>query len=368
MTTRNLGSLVVKLALELSQYKTDWRDAEASTAQGAAKVDQASRGAAQAADALKDALKRQTGAFGEAAAGAGELASGTGALTGVSTAAAAGVTAVAAAVVAVGVAAVQGYKEQKQLNDALLLTGNYAGLVSGELDRMALSVAASIGGTVGSSREVLAGLVATGRFTVESLEAVSQAVLQVARYSGQSEQQVLQHFAGMADGVAKWAAKANESYHFLDLATYNYITRLEEQGEKQQAARVASEALSRHLGSDLSQNLGLIERAWHAIERAASGAWAAMKDIGKPTSNSQKLQELDAYIARAQSGLMGRSAGGQEQLRMLQQQADQLRALVDAERTEAQAKSDQAQANEKAIKVQERWNKQLETAPPSRSA
>jgi len=353
VTTRNLGNLVVRLALELAQYKAEWKDAEQATRDGVAKVDQHTQNAAKASDLLKGKLREQTGAYGDAAASATEYARTTalsmGATTALATAAAAGTAAIAG----MAYAAYQGAQEHRKLNDELLLTGNYAGLVSGQLDKMAMSVASSIGGSVGSAREVLAGLAATGRFTVDSLQEVGSAVQLVARFSGQTNAQVLKDFAGMADGVAKWAAKHNEAYHFLDIDTYRYIKRLEEQGEKQDAMRATSEALSKHLGGDLRTNLGYIERAWLAIGNAASGAWAAMKSVGKPEGTQEIFAKSSEYLRRAASTYRP------EDPRFQALQANNFGLFRQTER-EQRAAGDRtaiAQATEKAIAADTEWDK-----------
>ncbi|MGE4241727.1 phage tail length tape measure family protein [Ramlibacter sp.] len=357
---RSIGSLVVRLALELQEYKEQWRQAEQATREGVGKVETQAAGAARASDSLTDAARKQTGALGEAKDKATALADALGTSVPRLAAVAAGAAAGAAAIGALAVAAYQGNQEQKQLNDTLLLTGNYAGLMSGQLDKMAMTLAASIGGNVGSAREVLAGLVATGRFTVDSLESVGEAVQLVARYSGQTNTQVLKDFAGMADGVSKWAAKHNEAYHFLNIETLRYIKQLDEQGEKQAAMRVTSEALSKHLGGDLVQNLGLLESAWNKITSGASAAWAAMKGVGKTEGLDARIDAYNRAIEGMQSGLAGRSSGGQEQIRQLEAQRDALLALQAVERVEARVRTEVADATINAGKADDEWAKGME--------
>jgi phage-related minor tail protein len=354
MSTRSLGNLVVRLALELAQYKAGWQEAEAATKDGAAKVDQANQAAAKGADTLKEALKRQAGAYGEAAGGAMDLAGAAQAATGASAAAVVGVGAVVGVVAALGYAAYQGAKEQQALNNSLLLTGNYAGLVSGQLDQMALSVAGSIGGTVGNAREVLAGLVGTGRFTVESLGSVGEAVQLVAQYSGQTNAQVLKDFAGMADGVAKWAAKSNEAYHFLTIEQYRHIKALEEQGRVQEAMAATADTLADHLKGNLTQNLGVLERAWLGVTAAASKAWAAMKDIGKDQGIDAQIAAAAQRLENAKRGLAARSASGQDAIAA---QETELRTLMRRKEildSNAQAQSANAQATERGIAADKR--------------
>lgn len=374
--TRSLGRLVVQLAAEIAQYRQDWDQAVNTTQDGAARVERATKGMDSASGALRETLVRQAGAFGTTAGAAAEYAGAAAAATGAVTGLTVAGGALVAALGAVAVAAYQGNEEQKALNNTLLLTGNYAGMVAGQLDQMAIRTAASIGGTVGAAREVLGGLVATGRFTVESLGEVAAAVQLVARFSGQTNEQVLKDFAGMADGVAKWAAKHNEAYHFLDLATYRYIQQLEEQGRQQEAMRVASEALSRHLGGDLTQNLGILEQGWHKVKVAASAAWDAMKDLGREDSLQERLDGASRSVEAARRRYDQARAGGaamlgggtafelsnspRQELQEALQQQGVLQSDLVQERRLAAARGEQAQATQKAIEADEKWGKLLE--------
>lgn len=269
--------------------------------------------------------------------------------------------AVALVLAGVGAAALTGAREQRQLNDALVLTGNFAGIATGRLDTMASSLAGAINGSVGASRDVLASLTATGQFTVTSLTEVASAVQLVARFSGETNSTVQGHFKGMANGVAQWAAKANESYHFLDLATYRYIQQLEEQGNKQEAMRVTSVALSNHLGNDMTRNLGVLERAWNAVGRAVSSAIASMKELGKSNSTADGIAQTEEQLRMARSGLGARSASGQTRIAGLE---DQLAAQREVARLEARglvAQTERAQAVERGIVAIKDWGKLVES-------
>jgi phage-related minor tail protein len=203
-----------------------------------------------------------------------------------------GLGAAAVAMGGLGYAMVEGAKQEKALNDSLLLTGNYAGLTAGQLDMMASSLARGIGGSASSSREVLASLTATGKFTTASLKEAGEATQLVARFSGQTNEQVVKQFASMADGAAAWAAKTNASYHFLTFAQYKHIEQLEKQGRLQDAMRESSEALSAHIGGKLTTNLGTLEKAWKGVGNWASDAWSKMLGVGKIETTEQKISSV----------------------------------------------------------------------------
>lgn len=201
-----------------------------------------------------------------------------------------------AGVGALAYAASLGAEEQRKLNDTLILTGNYAGLVAGQLDTMASSLARNVNGSVTGSREVLASLTATGKFTTMSLQEVGAAAQLVARFTGQTNEQVIGQFASMGDGVANWAAKANSSYHFLSIETFRYIKQLEEQGRMQEAMLVTSQALSNHLGGDLTNNLGTLQKAWKGVSDWAKDAWQSMMNIGKTETTQEKIDTITARL------------------------------------------------------------------------
>lgn len=104
--------------------------------------------------------------------------------------------------------------------------------------------------------------------------------------------------------------KLNDQYHFLTLATYNQIKALQDEGNQQEAARVASESYSATLiqrSNDIKENLGLLESAWVSLGRGAKSSWDAMLNVGREQTLEDKLKTLNESIAEAQKG---QSEGG----------------------------------------------------------
>lgn len=237
-------------------------------------------------------------------------------------------------------------QETERQANAMLLTGNYAGLVAGELNQMASETARGINGAVGGVRETMEGLVASGRVTRHSLEETARAVELVAQFSGRSRADVVKDFADMAGGVADWAAKHNESYHFITFEQYKYIESLEKAGSKQEAMRVTSEALSQHLGGDLTRNLGTLQRAWQGVRNWASQAWDAMLNIGREDTAQDRIAKLTAQL----DALQNRKTSGrytedqrQELIATLQAQLETAQESARLERRAATTASQRAQ-------------------------
>lgn len=194
---------------------------------------------------------------------------------------------------------IKGQNEAAAFNRSLVLTGNAAGLVAGDLEGASSRVAAAVGTTVGGARETLQALVSTGRITNSVLEPAARAIELIAGMTGRTRQAVASDFAGMTDDVVAWAKKANEQYNFLDLALLRNIKRLQEQGRGSDAARLALEELSTHLGGNLTNNLGTVERAWNDVATAMSRVKDAALSIGRDEGIDGAVASAEARLASA---------------------------------------------------------------------
>ncbi|HCI6822665.1 TPA: phage tail length tape measure family protein [Klebsiella variicola subsp. variicola] len=214
-------------------------------------------------------------------------------------------------VAAAGIAAVSAMNDQDEFNRSIQKTGNYAGVTSGELEQMAQQ-GGQLRGNYSQVRDILNGLVSSGRFTGETLTSVAQAATLMAELSGQSADEVVSSFLKMNDGVTSWAANTTQQYHFLDLETYQRIQSLEDQGRKEEAIEVASQAFKKASEERLrtmEQQLNRAARAWNNVKIAASGAWESFKDkaggalgLDAPADElADKIKELQAKIAAAGS-------------------------------------------------------------------
>lgn len=366
LETSNGLKLTSDAASQLGKELDALNGKSTTAAQGQKAVADASKTAGSAAaEAAKNVaqLGRDVaqGDFAGAARQVGELALSGQVLTGSMVGVAGLVGAVAIGLGTLAYAAYEGAEEQRKLNDTLILTGNYAGLVAGQLDAMASSLARNVNSSVSDSRAQLAGLTATGKFTVMSLEEVAAAAQLVARFTGQSTDQVTRQFANMGDGVADWAAKTNSSYHFLSIETFRYIKQLEEQGRVQDAMRVTSEALSRHLGGDLSNNLGTLQKAWKGVSDWAKDAWSAMMGLGKTETTQEKIDSITARLnALATRKTTGRVTGDQraQMIAAMEGERSMLESDLRQERQLAARRSETAQLTQLQIdKEQEKKRK-----------
>ncbi|WP_456301851.1 phage tail length tape measure family protein [Raoultella terrigena] len=215
-------------------------------------------------------------------------------------------TLTAAAVGVLGLAYYKGSQEQDEFYKSLTMTGNLVGKTSGQLADMAARVSVTANSTTGAAASALNQLVSSGKVASDSLERVTTAVVKISDATGIATEKLVGDFNDIAADPVAAITKLNDQYHFLTLATYNQIKALQDEGNQQDAARVASEAYSSSLiqrSADIKNNLGVLESAWNAIAGAAKSAWDSMLDVGREVSIEQKIQDASTELDRAQRSL-----------------------------------------------------------------
>lgn len=198
------------------------------------------------------------------------------------------VTAVAAGVGALSYAMVKGAQDVHDFNNAMTMTGKFAGITYSQFEMLSRSLQSDFGGSIGSTKEILQTLVASGQFTAASLESVAAAVKKVSSLSGEDAQEVAKNLISSLDGTASSAARLNKQYHFLTFEQYRQIAVLQEQGKTQEAIILTSDLLTKSLSKQEVQ-LGWLEKAWKGLKEGASEAWEWMKSIGREETPVERM-------------------------------------------------------------------------------
>lgn len=262
----------------------------------------------------------------------------------------------------------QGHAETVKLNNDLKLTGNYAGVTADSVDSLARSLAAMPDGKLSQSREIMESLVASGRFTSDEMLLVGKNVQALEKLTGGSVDEIVKDFAKMPEGVAKWAEEHNRWMHFVSAAQYDYIRTLEDQGRKEEAQRVVSQALYDHLGKEAPKQLGYLETAWRGLKIAVSETWDAMKGLGRGGTDGDALEKQYRLMADLQSrrdriAMFGRDTGPIDaEIAKGREELARLNAKITADSDAAAKKSREARINEAGVDADKRIrNIRLET-------
>lgn len=273
-----------------------------------------------------------------------------------------GLVGVAAVIAVVGYAAYSASGDQDKFNESIAKSGNFAGTTAGQLEDMAVSIG-GMKSNYGDVRDILSGLVSSGKFTGETLNSVAQAASMMAELSGQSADQVVSQFTKMTEGVASWAASTNQQYHYLDLETYQRIQNLEDQGRKEEAIEVASQALKKATEErlkEMEQKLNWVARAWGNVKDAANDTWESFKG---GVAAALGINSLDDQISRLEKTISdgGTMAGSvfipvtpaeKARLDLLKQQRDE---LLKTAQVEAKRKKTDADTIAAAEKLRNTW-------------
>ena len=196
---------------------------------------------------------------------------------------------------------IAGAIEQDKFNKSLSLTGNYSGQTIATIDALGRKLSDNTNLTVGAANQILAAIVATGRFGPALIEPLGTAVGALARTTGQSATDIVKDFENLNNGVVKFADEHDKQYHAIDITTRDHIRTLEESGKTEQAQLEYLQALTTHLGGPHVENLGYASQAWEYLGKKISQAKQAFLDYGKTADTTSRIATLQANIAQAET-------------------------------------------------------------------
>ncbi|WOR27111.1 phage tail tape measure protein [Citrobacter braakii] len=264
-------------------------------------------------------------------------------------------TLAAVAVGVLGVAYYKGTQEQDAFNKSLTLTGNLVGKTSGQLADIAARAGVAADSTTGKAASALNLLVESGKVAGDSLERVTTAVVKTSEATGIATDQLVGDFNEIANDPVAAITKLNDQYHFLTLSTYNQIKALQEEGNQQEAARVATDAYANTMqqrANDIHENLGLLERGWNSVTNAIKGATDALLDFGREKGPSERLAEI-----RKEIDWIDKAAGGKlffgERKNELEAELNNLQSQITTESVLTGIISNHDKAEQKRIKTQQ---------------
>lgn len=213
-----------------------------------------------------------------------------------------------AAALSVGVFIVAVYKmchvvstiilEHERFNRALISTGNYAGTTAGELEAMSQRIG-KINHNYSETREVIAGLAASGKLSSKSLENIASAAAYMSSITQQSAHESIQSFKGIEDSVVNWAMTSNKQYNWLDVATYQRISALEEQGRTEEAIAIATDKYASVMevrANEMATQLNWLTKSWqdfkNNVSEGSNIATYLLKSSLSLTSDEEELEQL----------------------------------------------------------------------------
>ena len=211
----------------------------------------------------------------------------------------------AAAIGTVVYAMVKGAGEQREMNNALISTSNYAGVTSDRLNEMA-HAATEAGGSIREAKKVVTELAGTGKFTGDQIAYISEAVIALEHAGSSSIKKTIAEFESLAvqmtgngarstEAITRAALKLDDTYHFLTIEVYAHIRALEKEGDQKAASALATSEFAKATkdgAEQMAKNLGSVATAWHSVTEAIGEAMSAIGDFAKKGSLSK---DVDSY-------------------------------------------------------------------------
>lgn len=254
----------------------------------------------------------------------------------------------AAAAVTLGYAFYKGSEEAHAYSDALILTGNSAGLTADQLGSMAKQVSSTVG-TTGAAASVLASLAGSGKIAGDSFMDVAQAAVSMEEATGKAVSDTIAEFVKLADDPVKASVALNTQYNYLTSSVYSQIAALEQQGKHADAVKLATEAFADAINErtpKIIENLSWWERGYNAVAKAAD----QLKNIGRESIDDD-IRQAEINLAGAERGDVG---AFQNRDTMVEFYTDQLQFLKDKKAAQEEVAAfdrQEAEANEKTIKA-----------------
>lgn len=297
----------------------------------------------------------QSGDWGSGARAIAQLGAGAGASAVGFLAMAAPIALAAAAIGGLVYAYYKGSAEQDEFNKSIVSTGNFAGTTAGQLADMARQISSTVG-TTGAAADVLAALAGTGKLASGSFSEIAEAALEMEKATGKSVDATVAEFVKIADDPVAAAKTLNDQYHFLTASVYSQIVALKEQGNEIGATKLLTDTYAdtvKTRATEITNNLGYVERAWKGITEEAKKSLDALNNVGRQASTAQRITELSQKVAYAQSAVNAdpSDTDAAAKLKSSKQELYQLQLLSFVEDQRAKTEGDRRKAEDDAIEA-----------------
>lgn len=179
----------------------------------------------------------------------------------------------------IGVAAVaygQFESRQNALNRSLIMTGQQGRATAEDMNAIAASLDNIAGVTAGQASDALAQVIASGKIAANQWGLVTQAAVTTLNATGKAFKETIAEYEELSRDPISAVLRLNESEHFLTQSVYERIKAMQDAGDIEGAAALATEARAGaqiERAKQIEESLGLISGAWYNIKRSAAEAW-----------------------------------------------------------------------------------------------
>lgn len=189
----------------------------------------------------------------------------------------------------------QAAAEATKMNNAIAMTGNYAGTSAAQMNALAAGVAKTHLATLNESRELVVSLVQSGQIGRQVLADVAMLAVNYAKATGQEVDKLTPKLVQMFADPVKGAREFNDSTHALTVTQLEHIQTLENLGEHEKAQKALADDMTaaipnqmKHL-TMLGEVVKTLATAWQSVTH-----WAGLALHGMDPSE-QAQSDLDYW-------------------------------------------------------------------------
>lgn len=192
-----------------------------------------------------------------------------------------GAVSLGVALAAIAKAGYDSWKAQRDLADALVLTGGYAATTTGQITALTEEINKNSSATIGSIQEIATSLASSGKYTINQIKQITKTTAEWSAQTGESEKTITGYFDAIVKDPVKGLADLNERFNFLKEGQLTYIENLRktkgETAAADEATKLFADTMDKRL-KDIADSATPLETMWTDIKKWAADSWKWVGD------------------------------------------------------------------------------------------
>lgn len=192
-----------------------------------------------------------------------------------------GAVSLGVALAAIAKAGYDSWKAQRDLANALVLTGGYAATTTGQITALTEEINKNSSATIGSIQEIATSLASSGKYTINQIKQITKTTAEWSAQTGESEKTITGYFDAIVKDPVKGLADLNERFNFLKEGQLTYIESLRKTKGETAAADAATKLFADTMDKrlkDIADSATPLETMWTDIKKWAADSWKWVGD------------------------------------------------------------------------------------------
>lgn len=192
-----------------------------------------------------------------------------------------GAVSLGVALTAIAKAGYDSWKAQRDLANALVLTGGYAATTTGQITALTEEINKNSSATIGSIQEIATSLASSGKYTINQIKQITKTTAEWSAQTGESEKTITGYFDAIVKDPVKGLADLNERFNFLKEGQLTYIESLRKTKGETAAADAATKLFADTMDKrlkDIADSATPLETMWTDIKKWAADSWKWVGD------------------------------------------------------------------------------------------